>query len=259
MENDFSDVDKALEASKTKGHDLPLHRIRKFRPIRRPPMAVLQVFDDGRDSYESFRIRTDLTSVGRRDCDIGIPHDDQIAPRHIVIRRTRTATAYQWSIEDVSDGLGLFVRARRVRLRHRSEFLVGSHRILFQSAQTSSDAAQQALGKRLERGSIPGQSTNSESIACASLSVGTLPGRSPKLWLLGNEYWIGRAADCALRFADDEFLAPKHVRLVRQASGDWQAQTEKVPNGLWIRVAAIKVKHTCTFQIGEQRCRMIVC
>ncbi|MGN6545259.1 MAG: FHA domain-containing protein [Aureliella sp.] len=222
-------------------------------------MAVIQVFDDGRDSYESFRIRTDLTSIGRFNCDICIPHDDQIAPKHIVIRRARTEAGYHWSIQDISGDLGLFVRARRVRLRDRSEFLVGSHRMLFQGPPTASHEAREALAKRLERGSVPGASTNCDNIVCASLSVCSLPRESPKLWLLGNEYWVGRAADCALRIADDEFLAPKHVHLVRQANGDWQAQTEKAPNGLWIRVSAIKVKNTCTFQIGEQRCRMIVC
>lgn len=155
--------------------------------------------------------------------------------------------------------MGLFVRARRVRLRHQSEFLVGSHRIVFHSAAATSYTAKEALSKRLDRGSIPGESSYSDSIACASLSVSTLPTKPAKLWLLGNEYWIGKSPECGLRIADDEFLAPKHVRLTRQANGDWQAQTEKAPNGLWIRVSAIKVKNTCTFQIGEQRCRLMIC
>lgn len=260
MDNNFSDVDRALEAGEIASERRePLARKpRKFRPTRRPPMAVLQVFDDGRDSYESFRIRTDRTSMGRGDCDICIPHDAQIAPRHIVIQRARTDGRYHWSIEDMPDGNGLFVRARRVRLRHQSEFLVGSHRILFHSASAASLEALEALGKRLERGSIPGESLHAESIACASLSVSTLPGKPTRLWLLGNEYWIGSAPDCALRITDDEFLAPKHVRLTRQENGDWQAQTDKAPNGLWIRVRAIRVKNTCTFQIGEQRCRLTI-
>lgn len=201
MENNFSDVDRALRAGEiTAGQQEARQKTtRKFRPIHRPPMAVLQVFDDGRESYESFRIRTDATTVGRTDCDVCIPHDGQIALRHIVIRRAGTQRAYQWTIEDVSGGLGLFVRARKVRLRHQSEFLVGSHRLVFHSAAATSCEVKEALGKRLDRGSIPGESTHSDGIACASVSVCTLVVKAPKLWLFGNEYWIGRDPECALR------------------------------------------------------------
>lgn len=262
MDHNFSEVDKVLQqldGVDEKQRPLPAGKPHKYRPTLRPPMAILQIFDDGRESCESMRIRSDLTTIGRTGCDASIPHDNQIAPTHVIIQRISARNKFHWSIEDVSEGKGLFVRVRRARLRHHSEFLAGSQRFIFHGAEKSSAAVKSSLSQRLDAGSIPDQSSYADGIACASVSLCRSTGTGPKLWLLGNEYWIGRDESCGLRVADDEFMAPKHVKLLRQGDGDWHALTDKAPNGLWIRINAIKVKNTCTFQIGEQRFRLTIC
>ena len=262
MENNFSDVDRVLGQPSNKSEafqsEVDTGKTSKFRPTNRPAMAILQVFDDGRESCESVRLRSSLTSIGRSDCDVCIPHDAQISLKHLFVKRKEKGGKSQWTIEDVSDkAMGLFVRVRRARLRHQSEFLIGAQRIVFNAAMNPAEEGKSALTTRLNRGSIPGESTDTESVSCASLSVLSNP-RLPKLWLLGNDYWIGRNAACALNIAEDPFVAPQHVRITRQEDGQWQVRSNKAPNGLWIRVSAINVKSTCTFQIGEQRLRLII-
>ena len=57
---------------------------------------------------------------------------------------------------------------------------------------------------------------------------------------------------------DRSGIKRRHVRLHREASGAWQAQNNKSPNGLWYRMPQITVTNTCLFQIGEQRFRLKV-
>lgn len=262
MDNNFSDVDRVLGdplgAGKLRDAELEASNTKKYRPTLRPPMALLQLFDDGRDSYESVRIRKSMTSVGRSGCDVCIPHDNLIASEHLLIKRSDQHGRYQWSIQDTSaDKLGLFVRVRRARLRDRSEFIVGSQRILFDAGALANSDGHASLSDRLDRGSIPGELSQADSISCASLSIPLNPGL-PKLWLLGSEYWIGRSSTCAMCIAHDPFLAAKHVRIAKQSNGEWHAHTEKVPNGMWVRLDSITVKGSCTFQVGEQRMRLII-
>ncbi len=82
MSNNFSDVERVLgQSPTTTRHDVnPLaSKTLKFRPTKRPPMAILQIFDDGRESCETVRVREDSTTIGRsKKCDICIPHDAKI-------------------------------------------------------------------------------------------------------------------------------------------------------------------------------------
>ena len=258
MPDEFTDVDRVL-ASVNGGENSTAPRAlptAKFRPTRRPPMGLLDVFDDDQRDAERFRIRQEVTSIGQKGCDICLPHDELIAAKHVLIVRQRSSSGrWKWSLKAEGD-CKLFVRVRRVRLQDRAEFIAGSRQYQFRSGSTATDDSKQLLADRLNRGSIPSESI-STGINCASI-VPLDAGMRP-LWLLGSEAWIGRSSDCALCVPDDIFLAPQHVRLTKEAGGPWQAQTNKVPNGLWIGVPSIKVQSTCTFQIGEQRLRFRVC
>ncbi len=258
MAGEFTDVDKVL-ASET-GSTGPGQRKHlttdKYRPVRRPPMGLLDLFDDGQNDAERIRIRADITTVGRTGCDVCIPHDAQIASVHLKILRELVGKRWRWSLESQGDS-ALYVRVRRSRLRHHSEFLAGNQLFQFRAGSHASKDAKEALGERLARGSIPGEQLD-VGLNCPSILQMTGDNKRP-LWLLGNEFWIGRAPECALSIPDDRFLAPQHVRLVKKDDGEWEASTNKVPNGLWIRVKSINVQSTCTFQIGEQRMRFSVC
>ena len=258
MPDEFTEVDRVLN-SLSGGEQPPAAssaKTARFRPTRRPPMGLLELFDDDQRDAERFRIRQTVTSVGKSDCDICIPHDDLIAAKHIsIIREQGSGGRWKWRLKAEGHGK-LFVRVRRARLQDRAEFIAGSRQYQFRSGSTATDDAKQLLADRLSRGSIPNDSIPT-GINCASI-VPIDEGMRP-LWLLGSEAWIGRSSDCALCVPDDIFLAPQHVRLTKEVGGQWQAQTHKVPNGLWIGVPYIKVQSTCTFQIGEQRLRFRVC
>src|SRR4051794_27294332 len=58
-----------------------------FRPTLRPPMALLNVLDDGCDTGEVLRIRTASFVIGRIEGDLIIPHDEGISGRHAEINR----------------------------------------------------------------------------------------------------------------------------------------------------------------------------
>ncbi|MFO1062477.1 MAG: FHA domain-containing protein [Pirellulales bacterium] len=240
---------------------------KRFRPVKRPPVGLLQVFDDGADSAEVFRLRQDKTIIGRTQCDVNIPHDAEIAPQHCIIKRVRTESRYAWLIEALSDA-AVYVRVRRARLNDGSEFLVGMQHVAFRHPQAKSPTAQTGFEAKLNRGSFPGLSLDDEPLSCPSLEVTGASGTSNKVWLLADEYWIGRESECNICVPEDVFLAGKHVQLAREKSSSgskhsgsthtWEARSHGVRNGMWLRMPSISVKSSCTFQIGEQRLRLIV-
>src|SRR5262245_2611300 len=52
-----------------------------FRPLRRPPMALVCVLDDGKEDGEWVRVRDGRLVIGREEGDIRIPHDDMMSAR----------------------------------------------------------------------------------------------------------------------------------------------------------------------------------
>jgi hypothetical protein len=44
----------------------------------------------------------------------------------------------------------------------------------------------------------------------------------------------------------------------RNPKGSWQAENNKTQNGLWVRVAQVRVESLVQFQIGEQRFQLRV-
>ena len=58
-----------------------------YRPVLRPPMAMLCLLDDGREDGEWIRLRKDVTTIGRTEGDIVVPHDTAMSGRHAAIQR----------------------------------------------------------------------------------------------------------------------------------------------------------------------------
>ena len=48
-----------------------------FRPLFRPPVAVLEICDDGAESGELIRVRSESITIGRSNADVVIPHDSR--------------------------------------------------------------------------------------------------------------------------------------------------------------------------------------
>lgn len=244
---DSGDVQNASLLSSNKGPE-------KFRPLHRPPMALLLVFDDGQETSEEIRLRNDQTTIGRK-ADVSIPHDPGIANEHARITRSKSRDKYRWIVQDLDSPGGMFVRVKKAMLRDGTEFLAGSYRYKFVGASTSLGSRTQ-LHARLEAGSIPGQSMSQSEVAFPSIQR-VQSGWGEHLWLIADDYWIGRDKSCGLCVPDDRLLADKHVQLSRSSSG-WQLSSFGVTNGFWLRMQEVQVTKSCTFQLGEQRFRLVV-
>jgi len=244
--------------------------VESYRPTHRPPMARLTLFDDGSLEGELFRIRNLSTTVGRKECDVNIHHDGMISNRHLAIDLEDKNGAFRWIIKDLNSETGLWVRVRRIELKDGSEFLIGGQRFQFQDSVPLDANERSAMLARIEDGSYSGTaSISGNSYATISRSA-FLPTHAmlvnplavtanafSNLTLIDGEYWIGRGPESAMRIPDDPFLASRHVCIAKEASRTWTARTEGAPNGMWVRMKQIIVNNSCTFQIGEQRCRFV--
>ncbi len=250
---DFEEWSESGKETPASG-SITAHEPQRFRPINRPPMAILVVFDDGLNTGEVVRIRQDKTTLGRQ-ADISIPHDPAIAAVHAEIVRSQQGTTYRWTIRDLNSQSGVLVRARKARLTDGLEFLAGSHRYRYSDAPTQATGIT-TLSERLAAGSLPGASLLASDIVYPSIQRITAP-VSESLWLISGAYWIGRGKDCAVHVPADNLLAEEHV-CISQVDRAWQISSQGVTNGFWIRMQQLHVSKTCTFQLGEQRFRLIV-
>jgi pSer/pThr/pTyr-binding forkhead associated (FHA) protein len=229
-----------------------------YHPTLRPPTAILTVFDDGKSDGEVLRIRNDRFVIGRTEGDLLVPHDSLISGRHVEITRQRMGEHFRWLIRDQQTTNGLFVRVSRTALADKAEFLVGKGRYRYEAAESQRPTTVSDLAADAPTGSTSPQGAEVASVlhpVLVELAGGKTLLRLP---LTNPEYWIGSDPACVICRANDPFVESRHVRLYRDPNDVWNAQNNKSPNGLWLRVAHITVDEGCLFQIGEQRFRLTV-
>ena len=186
-----------------------------YRPTSRPPIALLTVFDDGKNDGEVIRIRDHEFVIGRTEGDLQDPdrRPDLVAARrdhapgrrrHSPLGRDRPPEHSRHVRPGQPDGAG---RPGRVPGRQR--------------AIPVRDAPRPGRGDR-RRGAEPAGFGQTRGWA-----DGPSPFRPPRVTeLLGNEignrmllvkpeYWIGSDPTCAICRPDDPFCEPRHVRLFR--------------------------------------------
>ncbi|MEM6330303.1 MAG: FHA domain-containing protein [Planctomycetota bacterium] len=199
----------------------------RFRPRNRPPMAVLQVLDDGQASGELVRLRKDLTTLGREQADVCVPHDAMVSALHAQIERVREADAWRWVLRDGQSTNGVFVKARKIRLRDGDQLIIASRIVQF--SQPSPEGP-------------------------ARLDEVVTQGMGEWLDLDGEDRWIGRdQAICEPFLASEPMLDQRFARLSRRADGRWTIWSQQSLNGLWVRVTQVKLVSGSMFQLGEQR------
>ena len=268
---EFSEIDRLLASEIAQTH-LTESPVETYHPVRRPPMARLVLFDDGSYEGETIRIRADVTTIGRSGCDVTIPHDPMIAGHHLTILRKIKGDKYRWIIQNNLDTSGFWIRTRRVDLRDGTEFLAGIHKFRFKEGRALDPSLQKKFIQRLESGSFPGahsiQDGGFATIENLEFRLGDVAApeknkNRTRLNLIDGEYWIGRGTACAMQVPDDLFLATKHVSIRKDLESKssvatkWVARTDGGPNGMWTNTKEIVVNKSCTFQIGEQRCRFV--
>lgn len=223
-----------------------------YRPLLRPPTALLCICDDGKPEGEWVRLRGDRYVLGRSEGDILIPHDGMMSGRHAELVRQRLPTGLtRWMLVDLQSRNGTFVRIGSTLLRHQSELLLGRGRYRFDAA--GSLAPDQVPAATPAQGTVS-WGNNPVAALVAALVELTPTGDGQRFPLGQSECWIGRDSKlCAIARPDDPFVSPRHARLFRDAKGQWHAENHKAPNGLWLRMEQVPIDGACQFQLGEQR------
>ncbi|QDV68116.1 FHA domain protein [Rosistilla carotiformis] len=229
-----------------------------FRPTARPPVVMLVVCDDGKDSGELIRIRSDRFTIGRTEGDLQISHDEMISSRHVALHRQSVAGQVRLCATDLQSRNGLFVRVTKAPLMHQAEVLIGGGHYKMDIvrddvpetvALAGPEELLPASTKALEGQHVPGAVILSEIIA----------GRAETRTMLDrSRYVIGRGEHCEIQRPRDPYTRTVHAVLSRSERGTWVIEGANTINGIWLRVPQIVVNvgKSCEFRIGEQRFRL---
>ena len=241
-----------------RSQDRPQDAAVAFRPLHRPPMALLCVLDDGGGGGEWIRIRSQELVIGRSEGDLLVPHDGSLSTRHLKIHRTLVKDQFVWRVKDLDSTNGVFARVSAALLKHGQEILIGSHRFRFddgshgEAPQTTANGSASADRKVTQGWQV--LSAADVSGASPSIVELTASGEGGRVPLVDDEHLIGTdAARCSVTVKDDPFVSRLHARLHRDQEGRWQIQDAKSCNGTWLRISEISVRSTGEFQAGEQR------
>jgi len=227
-----------------------------FRPVHRPPMAVVCMHYDGSTEGEEIAVRGQEFIIGRTDGDVTIPHDDQISSRHVKLLRRIENSRHKWIVQDLGSTNGTFALIEEGVLREGHELLLGSRRyrldIAPQSDATDSDMPTKEHGQTGTWQSIASTSSSPSTPAPALVEL-KADGEGDRFEILGKETTIGTDDACDIVIEGDQFLSSRHARLWRDDRGRWMIKPIQAINGVWVRVGAIRLHRSGKFQIGEQR------
>jgi pSer/pThr/pTyr-binding forkhead associated (FHA) protein len=223
-----------------------------FRPLRRPPIALVCIFDDGnKEDGEWVRIRGAKLVIGREQGDIVIPHDDMMSARHAEVVRQGERGRYRWYLHDLQSTNGTYVRIGRSILRDGQEFLIGSGRYRFDAAPQ--DRAEAAETDTKPKGTRGWQNVSPKDLFPALVHL-TPQGEGERFLLTEADNWLGRdASQCTVVLGKDPLANPRHARVYRDEKGRWFLENGASLNGTWLRVNKITLDGTGQFQLGEQR------
>lgn len=227
----------------------------RFRPVQRPPTAVLVVLDDADDDGEAVRIRKESFTIGRVQGDLVISHDGNMSGRHAEIVRRLEGGRWQWYLRDLQSTNGTFVRVAGGILRNGQEVLIGGACFRFESShvdessETLTAPGAVAATRKFVGGSIS-QFAAQMSPTLVALSADGGERRYP---LDRPELWLGRdRASCSI-VLDDPLVSPRHAKLYRDPKGKWMIQNNRSLNGIWMRITEVSLEKSGQFQCGEQR------
>ncbi|QDT68173.1 FHA domain protein [Planctomycetes bacterium MalM25] len=198
-----------------------------FRPTRRPPMAVLRVYDDNQRDAEPFRLRQTPFVIGRQDGDLVVGHERQMSRRHARIDRVQEGEAWRWYLGDLRSTNGTFVRTDQALLEDGVEVLIGGELVRFLESPSGGAPSLVKVAPSAEEERV------------------LLPGKSHRI---GTD-----AATCLAFMQTNPFLDPSHY-LVERKGGRWRLTDMESTNHLWVAIGKrVELVDGSMFQIGEQR------
>lgn len=241
----------------TQGDLKPREETPLYRPLVRPPMGLLHVFDDGESTGEVVRIRGGSFVIGRVEGDLVIPHDSGMSGRHAeIVRRNDGNGPWTWHLRDLGSTNGTFVRAAIILLEPGQEFMVGTRLLRFEltvPAVTNPEPGTNATRKW----EVPGRAGTGGHAAGAlapaalvEISKGVVVRRHA---LVDSVSWLGRDPSSCQILVDDPYVDLRHARIARDEKGRWVVANERSRNGLWGRIAEVGLERGGFFQCGEQR------
>lgn len=245
------EVAPKTQAERVHGDETPV-----YRPVSRPSMALLYVFDDGDTTGEVIRIRGDSFVIGRVEGNLVIPHDSGMSGRHAEIVRRYDGRAWSWHLHDLESTNGTFARASSVILHQDQEFMVGMRLFRFDHSVLGAGDEETVRANATRKWSLPARPGAEEPAkgttqACLiEIAKGTEVRRHA---LTGAEYWIGRDASRCTIVVKDAFVDPRHARLYRDDKGRWMVANARSRNGVWGRISEVALERGGFFQCGEQR------
>ena len=230
-----------------------------FRPVRRPPMALLTALDDGRtDSGEVWRVRKSRHVIGREQGDTLISHDDDVSAEHVEVTRRWQDGSYCWHLTDLDSTNGTFLRVKKVVLRNGQELLIGGRRYQFRAAN--------GIEPRRDGGLETEGDTPLSTGRFRNVTPSLLQNLVPRLVELhaegtGREFKLHAAEtlmgsdpeQCQLVVQGDPFVGLICARIFQDARQRWLIEDAGSINGVWMRVQRVRLELASQFQIGEQR------
>lgn len=198
----------------------------RYRPSRRPPMAVVRVYDDDQQGYEGVRIRQTPFVIGRQDGDLIVGHERQMSRRHARIDRVQENEVWRWYLGDLRSTNGTFLKTDQAALVNGTEVLIA--------------------GELVRYVETPDGKSTLVRVAPAS--------EEEKITLVRGSHLIGTDTSACLPFLrDSSYLDPKHIKLEYGPSG-WRVVDLGSTNHLWVAVTnRTELTAGTHFQIGEQR------
>jgi pSer/pThr/pTyr-binding forkhead associated (FHA) protein len=230
-----------------------------FRPLFRPPVAILEICDDGADAGEVIRMRADSITIGRSNADVVIPHDSQISSTHARITRRLVGGMFQWFLTDLDSTNGTFIRVAKVALADGQLVLLGSHRYVFRAAQMPVAPPGPEAGPR-------NQTQGWQQISAADVArlTSTLvrlnpDGTEQSYRLDRDDLLIGQSSEaCQIVLAGDPAVSRIHARVRRGGDGRFVLENANSRNGVWLGIREQRLHKSSHFQLGEQRFRLRV-
>ena len=227
----------------------------QYRPRLRPPMAVLCIFDDDFDDNEKIRLRSGETTIGRRECDIVIPHDRMMSSKHAKIIRKYDDGMYRWFLKDLQSTNRTMLKVRAGKLKHNAEILIGTYRYRFSAAPQGAPTPEEVATDDEPMHTMGFKSVAPEDLLKQkpSLIRITPEGEKDVFAFDSNDVVVGSSAPSSVVISDDPMISKAHVRIYQDAHRRWQLKDLNSRNGIWIAIDTFELDKNAQFQLGEQR------
>ena len=232
-----------------------LTEVEPARPVHRPPMAVLWIFDDGEKTADLVRIRSSTFVIGRTEGDVIVEHDSQISSRHAEIARVLQDGQYRWYLRDLQSTNGTFARVREAVLKNDAEIMIARDRFRFVVASSSDPQKQEAPN------GVP-DIRQTCTWRTAEVTSGP-PGRpclvelhasdeGKRFPLTVDSLLIGRDSRQCQIVLGNRNVDLHHAKVHRDDHDRWHVEDLGSRNGLWLRVTEIPLMGQSAFLLGEQ-------